>query len=130
MLSKIEITIDFNGPRGHSNTQKGVQIFFKLHQAIPTIIVDNLFSQVSRANLLVYVAVCGQKHLPIIEQQCGYTVTDKLYVIICSVEVESFILSINASRYQVGPLNVWLAEHKYTQSSPVQCCVVQISTIN
>ena len=46
MLSKIEITIDFNGPEAklyHSNTQKqNGESFFKLHRVIPIVIVDNL----------------------------------------------------------------------------------------
>ena len=44
MLSKIKITIDFNGPEAklyHSNTPKTSD--FKLHLVIPIIIVDNLY---------------------------------------------------------------------------------------
>ena len=46
MLSKIEITIDFNGPASQTLSFKysktELWIFFKLPQVIPIIIVDNL----------------------------------------------------------------------------------------
>ena len=41
MLSKIEITIDFNGPGSQTLSFKW-WIFFKFHKVIPIIIIDNL----------------------------------------------------------------------------------------